>query len=274
MYKEYIVQTRGDVNEIKRHQQTYVISASSYEEAMEMGRQIFSEEFSIEKSEVESSPQPYSRKFRGILSIFFMMISIFLSYINWYTPDGFDPVVIAPDFRSIFIAIILYSAFVVRFKKLQNVIASFFDFCQIIVILLLFSGFINIILEYKEITVFGIDFGIDSYYVIIFMLLLSWLGMKSLSALSFIFIFLLASNNIFILSKAMGNILGPVYLISAFFGIIFYLTIEPIIFNYLPFYKSIFKHHRNKMEHNFDSLQSDAKVLTNSLTKKLRRKNK
>ncbi|MFU2206919.1 hypothetical protein, partial [Streptococcus pluranimalium] len=125
---------------------------------------------------------------------------------------------------------------------------------------------------YKEITVFGIAFGIDSYYVIIFMLLLSWLGMKSLSALSFIFIFLLASNNMLILSEAMGNILGPVYLISAFFGIILYLTIEPIIFNYLPFYKSMFKHRKNKMEQNFVSLQSDAKVLTNSLTKKLRRK--
>lgn len=106
------------------------------------------------------------------------------------------------------------------------------------VIILLLSSLIKTILEVKTFNLFFIkDISINPNIILPVAIILSWLGLKLISAACMIGIGILAIFNIANLSDAMGTIYGPAYIICAFMGILLYLSIEPVLLEALPHMK-------------------------------------
>lgn len=253
---QYLVHTSGEV--INRHDKAYVIKAQSKEEAQEIARNNFAEEFYIvdENISVKSSKRTY----RAICAYILMMIPIALSFIDWKV--GHDTVSMRPDYISCLYAILFYAAFIVRFKGIQRTIGSWIDIVFSVLIVLLLSSFIQTILVRKTISFLWIkEISINTNVVLPVVIILSWLGLKLVSAVCMVGIGVLAIFNIAALSNAMGSVYGPAYIICAFMGIIFYLSIEPAVMEAFPYLKKSVGHGVSYVRNDFVEARNSAKKL-------------
>ncbi len=225
---EYLVRTTGEVTD--RKTKSYVVRASSEQEAQEIAEKNFSEDFLITDQITERAifADPKKRTSKAVTACVLMLIPIALSCIKWAA--GHDMISIAPDLISCLYAAILYGAFIVRFKGISRTISSGTDILLGIVIILLLSSFVNIILVDTTIRIFGIwELPVKTNIILIAALVLSWIGLKVISSICFILVGLFALNNILLLNDAMGTIFGPLYIISSVLGIAFYCSVEPAI---------------------------------------------
>lgn len=221
---QYLVNVSGDVYE--KQNKTYVINSDTIENAQIIATQNFRDEFSATSCEVFI--KPHKRTYRAILSFTLMLIPILLSLINW--KHGHDTISISPDYISCLYSVLLYSAFVVRFKGIQRTVSSWIDILFCIFIVLLLSSFIKTILVSKTISLFGIKvLTINTNIFLPIALILSWIGLKVVSLVCIAGITIIAMFNIMALNEAMGTIFGSVYIICSFIGIMLYLSIEPVL---------------------------------------------
>lgn len=243
--KQYIVHTSGEV--LNKKAKAYVIKASSREKAQEIARNHFSEDFYAADETIYA--KPYSRTWKAVLAFLFMLVPILLSFVDWKV--GHDTVSIRPDYISCLYAVLLYAAFVVRFKGIQRAVASWIDIIFCFLIVLLLSSFIQTILVTKTFSLFGLtEISIDTNILLPIAILLSWLGLKFVSAACMIGIGILAIFHISSLSSAMGSLYGPAYILCAFMGILLYLSIEPALVEALP-------HFRKSVSRGFQYMQND-----------------
>lgn len=229
---QYLVNTSGDV--LNRQSKAYAVKASSKEEALEIAKNNFHEEFYAVDENI--SVMPFERTGKAIAAYFLMLIPIALSFISW--KNGHDSISIMPDFISSLYAILLYAAFVVRFKGIQRTISSWIDIAFCIFNVLLISSFIQTILVTKTINILWIkEITINTTMILPVAIILSWLGLKIMSSVCIVGVGTFALFNITKLSEAMGPFKGTVFILCAFIGILFYISIEPAFIEALPHFK-------------------------------------
>lgn len=256
---QYLVYTSGEV--LNRYDKAYVIKASSKEKAQEIATKSFTEEFNVTDENIYV--KPYKRTYTAIVAYAFMLIPIILSFINWKV--GHDTVSIRPDYISCLYAVLLYVAFIVRFKGIQRAIGSWIDIVFCFVIVLLLSSFIQTILVTKIFNILWIkEVSINTNMILPIAIILSWLGLKQVSAACMGGIGVLSLFNITALSNAMGSIYGPAYIIGAFMGTLFYLSIEPALIEALPHLKKSVSSGLNYMRNDFVEAGNSAKKLGNA----------
>lgn len=256
MRKQYLVHTSGEV--LNRKTKAYVVKASSKEKAEEIARNHFSEEFYIADETIYA--KPYSRTCKAMIAYLFMLVPILLSFIDWKV--GHDTVSIRPDYISCLYAVLLYAAFIVRFKGIQRTVGSWIDIIFCFMIVLLLSSFIQTILVTKTFNIFGLkEISIDTNVILPVAILLSWLGLKLVSAACMVGIGVLAIFHISTLSNAMGSLYGPAYILCAFMGILLYFSIEPAFIEALPNFKKSVDRGLNYVQHDFAQARNSARNL-------------
>ena len=219
---EYLVQVSGAVSE--RQYKTYVVRSNTEEEARSIAAQNFSDEFCVCDDDI--SIRPDKRLGKSIIAFVFLTISIFLSLIGWR--DGHDIISIGPDLISCLYSIMLYAAFVVRFKGIHRAIGSWVDIVFSVLIVLLLASFVRIMMNTGTINLFGnTEILIDTKVILPIAIILSWLGLKVVSLCCMACVLLTALLNISALNDAMGGIWGSTYIICAFLGLMLYLSVEP-----------------------------------------------
>lgn len=220
---QYIVDVNGDV--LGQQSKTYAITAKTDEEAQVLAKQIFNDEFVVvgECVSVKSS----KRLRNAVISYVLLLVPIFLSLFLWTVEDSHKMIDISPNYLSCAISVLLYTAFVIRFKGIARTVGSWIDIGFCILIVLLFSSFIRTFLVGETTKLLGIvEIPIKPLYFFVVGLVLSWLGMKSISFIFMAIVWISALFNISDLSAAMSGY-GAVYVISSFLGILFYLSVEP-----------------------------------------------
>lgn len=232
--KSFLVRTTGSVVEEKS--KVFVVKAPAKEIAQEHAADIFCEEFDIAGDSVQV--RVYGRRAKAIIAIICMSVSIFLSFIPWM--NNHDALLIRPDLISCIFSIAFYAVFVIRFKGIQNALASALDIAFIPIVVLLVSSFLQAILVKKTISLFGIvDFSLDTRIILVVALLFSAFGLKLASVVCMGILLIYSLVNVAMLSNAMGPIWGPIYIICAFVGLLAYVSIEPTIIESIPHYKQI-----------------------------------
>ncbi len=219
---QYLVQVSGDISD--KQNRTYVVNSDSAENAQIIATQNFCEEFSSNGDVV--CVESHKRTNKAILAFAFMLIPILLSFINW--KSGHETISIGPDYISCLYGVLIYAAFIVRFKGIQRTVSSWVDILFCIFVVLLISSFIKTIFITKTFSFLGLSsFSIETSYILPIAIILSWLGLKIVSLICMGGIAVIALFNITSLNGAMGIICGPLYIICSFIGIMLYLSIEP-----------------------------------------------
>jgi hypothetical protein len=219
---QYVVQVSGET--LNKQNKAYVVKSSSEEEASLIAKQAFCEDYEIENATV--SVKSNRRTYKAICAMILISISIFLSLINW--KNGHDTISISPDYLSCLYGVLIYTAFVVRFKGIQRTVSSWIDIAFCVFIVLLLSTFVKTILVTKTISLFGLtDISVSTEVILPIAIILSWLGLKMVSLFCMGAVAIIALFNISALNVAMGGLFGPIYIICSFLGIMFYLSVEP-----------------------------------------------
>ena len=221
---EYMVPVTGSVSERKTI--SYLVRACSQDDARRIAEGKFSEEFGTFG---ESFSALEDRTPRARAACILMSIAIGLSYINW--AHEHELISISPSLISCLISLILYAAYVIRFKGVQKFGTSKYDIALCLCVILLFASFIQALLTEKIISIpkipFDSNIDINSYHVLFAAVALSWIGVKIVSAACFLLVGIAAFTNIMKLSDSMGPLFGPLYILSSFFGLMFYISVEP-----------------------------------------------
>lgn len=219
---QYVVQVSGEV--LDKQNRAYVVESKTDEEAQLIATQAFCENFAIESPAVQVKSN--KRTYKAIAAFIFMLIPALLSFIKW--KNGHDTVSISPDYLSCLYGALIYAAFIVRFKGIQRAVSSWIDILFCVFAVLLLSSFVKTILVAKTIRLFGLtDITINTNVILPVAIILSWLGLRTVSLVCMGGVAMIALFNITALNTAMGNIFGPLYIICSFVGIMLYLSVEP-----------------------------------------------
>ena len=223
--REYLVPVTGSVPE--RKTTSYLVRACSQDDARRIAEGKFSEEFGTFG---ESPSALDNRTPRARAACILMSIAIGLSYIKW--AYGHELISISPSLTSCLISLILYTSYVIRFKGVHKIVTSKNNIALCLCVILLFASFIQALLAIKVLSIPKIPLvtsgiSIKSYHVLFAAVLLSWIGVKIVSAACFLLVGFAAFTNIMKLSDSMGPLFGPLYILSSFFGLMFYISVEP-----------------------------------------------
>lgn len=166
-----------------------------------------------------------------------MSIAISLSFANWFVGDSHTATSFKPDMIGTLYATLLYLAYVVRFKGVEETIGSIWDLITMVTSILLLASLVNILLLKKNFSFLFFEIPFNTNYFIIFGILLSWLGYRYYSSLFIIFVTFFGLLNMTTLNAAMANY-GIIYVMSATLGILLYVSIEPAIIESVPYLRN------------------------------------
>lgn len=221
---QYLVNVCGDVS--NKQNKTYVVNSSSAEDAQIVAKQYFFDDFGVRSCEVFL--KPHKRTYVACLSFILMLIPILLSLINWKV--GHKTISVSPDYISCLYGVLIYSAFIVRFKGIKRTVSSWIDILFCVFVVLLLSTFIKTIMVTQTIDLFGFkSITINTSILLPIVIALSWLGLKIVSLVCMVALVLIAMLNIVALNEAMGMFFGSLYIISSFVGVLLYLSVEPVL---------------------------------------------
>lgn len=219
---QYVVQVSGEV--LDKQNKAYIVDSKTVEEAQLIATQTFCDDFAIESDAVYV--KSHKRTYKAITAFIFMLVPILLSLIGW--KNGHDTISISPDYLSCLYGVLIYAAFVVRFKGIQRTVSSWIDILFCVFTVLLLSTFVKTILVTKTISLLGLTYiTISTNVVLPVAIILSWLGLKVVSLVCMGGVAIIALFNITALNTAMGTVFGPLYIICSFIGIMMYLSVEP-----------------------------------------------
>lgn len=252
---QYLVRTGGEV--VCEQDKSYLISARSKEAAQEIAKERFAAEFSLVNKNIYT--QSYDRTFKALIAIALMLVAVIISYQGWEfekeapkilaifgKENSIEKLSINPDLDSCLYAAVFYFAFVVRFKGIKDTIASWIDVASCIIVILLLASFINIILS-KDL-LFG---KIKPESLLIIGMIFSWLGLKLISVICMALVALLSLTGIDKVSEAMGAVWGPIYILCAFVGFLFYLSTEPALIERFPQFRNSFNQGVRSIKNDF-----------------------
>lgn len=140
----------------------YTVNAPTEKEAQELAKAQFIDEYGY-NGEIYISEARKLNKFTGI-SMVSMIMAILLSFINWKLDHS--TVSIKPDLISCIMAFAIYSAYVLRIKGLQRM-TSYIDLVFMVLLILLFSSFIQCILLNSTFSFIIWDVSIDCWMLLI-----------------------------------------------------------------------------------------------------------
>jgi hypothetical protein len=133
---------------------------------------------------------------------------------------------------SILLSLVMYSAFVIRVKRIENVFKNLPDLLISLLFIVVLAIFIKLFAAdtVQSNGIIGkflakIGFG-NSYLLIIAALILSWLGMKQICGVVLIAILLFGSIELATCGDYMRNFKSVLFILSAFCGCVFYLKYE------------------------------------------------
>ena len=232
----YLVHTSGQVAE--PHSKAYVVKAGSAEEAAEVARQNFQQEFGCENVEAAVQKNPITK--RAIAALVLMLIAILISLKDFQIEKGIwiwkktEEFLITPDMRSCIFAIFFYAIYIVRFKGVKRTLETPMDIAFTVLSIFLLSSVFQLLFKggFKLFGFIQIPWlAPDKLFVIV--VIASLLGVKLVSAICLALIMLAAFCNISTANEAMGT-WGVVYVMCAFMGILFYLSVEPAVLEAFP----------------------------------------
>ncbi len=164
-------------------------------------------------------------KNQRVLSLLFLSLAAALSFFeftrfvegSWFTSDHVEKVYFAPTFISAIIAIALSTPLYLRNILKWN--TSIYSIVSLMLIMLVFASFV-------QLTLLGGNDNIVMQASLIVAILLSWLGMREVSGITWIIvlgagIYIVVSNNI-----TMG-FYGYLYIIFGFLGLILHSKLSP-----------------------------------------------
>ena len=261
---QYVIRVSGDV--ANKQNKAYVIDAHSEEDAQKIAIQNFSDEFSTSGDIVYSKPD--RRTYKSIIAFIFMLIPILLSLINW--KNRHDTISISPDYISTLYGVLIYAAFIVRFKGVQRTVSSWIDILFCVFNILLFATFIKTILVTKTINILGLtEINISTNVLLPVAIVLSWLGLKVISLVCMAVITIIALFNITALNVAMGSIFGPLYVICSFIGIMMYLSVEPAFIESVHQFGAVVSKSVNYLNRDISIAQTNIKNAKTNINKKI-----
>ena len=141
----------------------------------------------------------------------------------------------------------------VRVKGIHRTIGTKIDIALAIIVVLLLSTFIKIFLVVKTFDFILFDIDVDTRIILAVAIVLSWLGMKFVSLALMMIIAVLSMVNVVNINQAMG-IWGTVFVMCAFVGFLFYLSVEPAVIEARPYYKRVINNGMRKMKEDVGEL--------------------
>ncbi|MBR5048734.1 MAG: hypothetical protein IKX74_03725, partial [Erysipelotrichaceae bacterium] len=223
MNKKYIVKTQGTV--LNFQDKAYEVVARDKNEAEVIAKNMFAEEYAVADEQLKAAASGIT--FANILSIICMLTAVLISFVRWH--DGRNIISLSPTLTSCVYAVLLYSAYLVRFKGIRNMFQSWQDVIFSVLLILLFSSFTQAIMPSVEINFLIVHISISPKTLLLVSIAFSWLGMKLISLLFMFIIALIALGNLVSLDAAMGNLFGPIYVITSFIGLVSYMSTEPAL---------------------------------------------
>lgn len=137
-----------------------------------------------------------------------------------------------PDFKSLFISILLYSGFIIRSKGIKNTFSSIAD----TVVSLLFIIFLAIFIQpyFSSIIIKGSFFAklMDKLrvaianYILIAAIALSWIGIKQIASFAWIFVYIIAFFQLISIGEYFNRVQSIIFLFSSLLGVVFYFKYE------------------------------------------------
>ena len=230
--RRYLIYTEGKVTNLQG--KSYVINAKTPQEAKALAKKEFGAEYGNDGEIYVSEATDRSKE--TIASLACMCLAIFLSFISWKSEHS--TINIMPDLISTSIALVIYSAYVLRFKGWYRMTRTI-EIIYLIASTLLLSSFIQCLLSTSTFKVIIWSITIDCKALLVLAVILSWLGMKLFSVCCMAVICICAFFKIADLNVAMGHIWGPVYILSAFIGIVMYLAVDPAFQEIMPYYRKV-----------------------------------
>lgn len=264
---EYMVHTRGEVTKVDEERHTYIITANSQEEAALLAKNAFSEMYGSSPENIVASSSMVNRNLKGWLAVILLSIAIFLSFIKWYVGDSSEAVVFKPNLIGGIYATFIYGAYIVRFKGVQDLFHSILDTALLIVNIATLSGIINMLLITERFSVLGIGFPIDTQYVILLAIFVSWIGLKSISGICLIAVILLGMLKLVTLNSAMGH-MGILYVLSITLGALLYASIEPSVIDAVPYFYRSFEKQSRWVKSDISSFQDTSTMVGKQILKK------
>jgi len=164
----------------------------------------------------------------NILSIIFLSIACFLSFIPWHLPDG-SVIFLKPSLISMLFSVAIYSSVILRIKGLKNSFNSATETICTCLNFIFIASFISLFTGDAEIKLFNFTIPISGKLLLIFAALLSWVGMEKVAKFVWIALFVFAAFRLLAVDAAMG-IWGVVYVLFGFLGIVFQLKQESDVF--------------------------------------------
>ena len=236
MNKKYIVKTQGKVFDIQ--DKAYEVVARNRNEAEIIAKEMFIEEFPVVDAHLRAKASGIT--FSTIVAIIALTIAIFPTFIRWVS--GHNVISLRPTLTSCIYAVCLYAGYVVRFKGIKNMFHSWTDIVFCLLLILLFSSFVQALFSTTTLKFFIWEMPFDTKTLILLSVALSWLGFKFMSVICTIVLFLFSVGNLIGLDAAMGSIFGPIYIISSFIGLVSYMSTEPAFYQgFLDFGNSVAK---------------------------------
>lgn len=267
---EYMVHARGEVTKVDEERHTYIITANSQEEAALLAKNAFSEMYGSSPENITASSSMVNRNLKGWIAVILFSIAIFLSFIKWYVGDSSEATEFKPDLIGGIFATLFYGAYVIRFKAVNELFHSILDTTLFVVNILTLSGLINILLVSKNFSVLGINFPIETTYILMVAIIISWFGLKSVSGFCLIFVILLGMLNVVTLNQAMG-LMGILYILSVTLGVLLYVSIEPSVIDAVPYFYRSFEKQSRWVKSDISSLQEKTTTVGKKLLKKSKR---
>lgn len=241
---QYIVQTKGAVTVVDERVEAYVIDARSQEEAYDLARARFQETYGETVDGLKGKAVP--RTFRAILAMILLVIPIVISFLEWQkeSSEGFwifakqtvETVNFHPNLLSTLLAVIFFSAFILRYKGLERLMASKLDVALTAVVILFIATLFELILKEQSIKLFGfIPLGdIKPIYLLVTAIIMSWFGVRGVSSVMMAIVFFLSIGRLSELQGLMPVWVSLVFVLSAFFGLVLYCLVEPAFYDSLP----------------------------------------
>lgn len=262
MQKNYIVKTHGLI--IDEKQKNYVIPAQSLEEAKEEAENRFKSEYVVAENKIKFDIEQRKSGFL-LLSIVGFVISVFLIYRNWYS--GHEVVSMAPNMITVLYGVLFYSSFIVRFKGLERTFLSIPDLIVCPLLIIVISSIFQIILYSPNIKFLGIfEMTVDPNLLICVSLILSWLGLKLVSCMCYILIGIFALSNLSAFSNAMGNIWGPVFILTSYISICIYVASDPMLKYLIPELISSLNKGTSYLKNDFNQGKEEVKEIKKNIS--------
>ena len=222
--RKFFVETEVEVPDVRRKIINTTVLAKTKEDAIES--------YTQELNRKGFSVLDIRKKFSVVPGIVFLGITVIMSFFRYFEKNGFNYIELYPDILSLLLSLVIYSAFVIRIKGIDNVFKNISD-TVISILFVLVMGIVIKIFAGNSVRSSGIignllgKIGLgNSFSLVIAAIVLSWLGLEKICGFIWIAIIVLGIAELVTCGNYMGNFKGSIFLLSLFLGGIFYLKYE------------------------------------------------